>query len=256
MATKYIARTVIEGGRHRISKAERRHSNRVARRRSRRFAQHMRDESWEYEFLTAPRRRPVSKIFHDKLAPAFRWLQSHLGEPWDDVYAEIKRRFDVRTIAGQHIVYDHLLDWVETAECPDRCGHRFHVDKDGLLRRGRMRRTQPRWRNPYVPPKGKRSPSASELAAWTRHRKIARRGRFLFWFQPTFLTREPCTAEWCTKHHVTAVSGSQKPHHIIPGPHYRQATRLTDTEVAYWDSLWLEVQKKLRYRKQVSSEGA
>src|SRR5687768_8023465 len=112
MGTKNLARTIIEGGRD--------YNNSRARTRSTgRERAHVRDylkavmkdpEIWENSFIKP--RKKVMKEFHDKLGAVKNWLYSFSGNCWDDVYSQIRKKFDTRTLAGNHIVFDHLLGYV------------------------------------------------------------------------------------------------------------------------------------------------
>ena len=63
-----------------------------------------------------PKRESISrhrkndyKFFNDRLTPLYRCLRSMVGRPWDAVYSEFRALYDVRTIRGDHLIYDHLL---------------------------------------------------------------------------------------------------------------------------------------------------
>lgn len=98
MATKFLARTVVEGGRSGYSKWERRHNNRVYRR-----CWRLDDDG---EVIV---RRPAHSYrgFADRLVPLYRWLDSRCGLPWAKVYAEFCRENDWRTMKGWHL-HEHL----------------------------------------------------------------------------------------------------------------------------------------------------
>lgn len=134
MATKNLARTVIEGGRSRYNKYDRRYSNRQVRQRVRAYARRLWFDIEEAQYEAVPRRRPVYRDHRDRLAAAERWMASFVGTPWDLVRSEIARRFDTRTIAGQHIVFDHLLPSVRGSGCDGHSHHRWLVDGAGILR--------------------------------------------------------------------------------------------------------------------------
>ena len=134
MSTKNLARTVIEGGRSHRNRWDRRHSN-------------SRERSWERDLsarlLIAKelddvvyRSRPkVGAWFFDKLGPAERWLAQQVGKPWSKVRSEIMQRFDTRSTAGRHIVFDHLLPSVEVEHRRFGAPPDFSVDRVGILRR-------------------------------------------------------------------------------------------------------------------------
>lgn len=48
----------------------------------------------------------------DVLSPLRRYLQKHVGRPWDKVWSEIKATMDDRTVTGRHI-FDHIKGEVE-----------------------------------------------------------------------------------------------------------------------------------------------
>ncbi len=115
----------------------------------------------------------VRKDFRDKLGPAERWLASQVGRPWDKVYAELRARFDIRTTAGRHVVFDHLLDWVWRGApvWSDWARERwFVVDAHGILRRGRFYGRSYR-------------AARAEVERWRAGRRIARIGTAWWWMQ-------------------------------------------------------------------------
>lgn len=198
MSTKNLARTVIEGGRNGWNRWLRRHSNGVHRA-AERVALSRTISATDPDAPLMPRRRPVRPSFSDKLSPAERWLERQAGRPWDDVRGELFTRFDTRTTPGRHIVFCHMLPWVED----DRWFVRrpLTIDEHGVLR---LRAPEPRWRRLF--PKPLPRPQA-ELERWLAGRKIGARGDVLFWFVPT------------------------------PAGAYRQERRLDATDAALWRSI-------------------
>ena len=61
-------------------------------------------------YLIKPRNK--SKYLSDHLGPLRRYLRSHVGEPWNDVYSDLCQRLDTNTMAGQHVL-SHVWDYVE-----------------------------------------------------------------------------------------------------------------------------------------------
>src|SRR5580698_1849205 len=113
MSTKNIAHTVIEGGRHKSNKWDRRHSHADVRAKLKNYlADVMKDIEVAYEEDVEPI-EPVYQGFTDKLRPMYRWLRKQAGRPWDEVRSEVFEKFDTRTTAGRHITFDHLLKSVE-----------------------------------------------------------------------------------------------------------------------------------------------
>lgn len=180
MGTKYLARTAIEGGRARGNKWARRHSHRPVRAHERELLHAIAGapDPDDDDYVAPP--APQGKHFRDKLGAPERWLRAHVGQRWDEVYAEMKRSFDPRTTAGRHIVYDHMLGWVKKPGDVDRGfgWWGFVVDEEGILREwSRPRRKAPRtW-----------ATTREEKAAhaFARGRVVGRRGAHLFWFEKT-----------------------------------------------------------------------
>jgi len=56
--------------------------------------------------------RNKSKYLSDHLGPLRRFLQSKVGQPWNDVYSELCQRLKTNTMAGQHVI-GHIWDYVE-----------------------------------------------------------------------------------------------------------------------------------------------
>ena len=56
--------------------------------------------------------RKKTKYLSDHLSPLRRFLRSHVGQPWNEVYSELCQQLDPTTIIGKHVI-DHLWDYVE-----------------------------------------------------------------------------------------------------------------------------------------------
>ncbi|MGG6295588.1 hypothetical protein ACQ4M4_14435 [Leptolyngbya sp. AN02str] len=56
--------------------------------------------------------RNKSKYLSDHLGPLRRFLRSHVGQPWNDVYSKLCQQLDSNTMAGQHVL-SHVWDYVE-----------------------------------------------------------------------------------------------------------------------------------------------
>lgn len=180
MSTKNLSRTVIEGGRAHGNRWERRDSNAQARTHTRQLSRELCRARELDDVVYAPR-RAVPRQFHDKLAPAERWLHSQVGRPWNKVRGELVARFDARTTAGRHVLFDHLLPDVEESSPWRR--PKFRVDRRGILKR-----TPPRRRAGYCVPDPLSEPQ-DELERWLRGRAIGNVGVALYWFVPTRLGR-------------------------------------------------------------------
>ena len=176
MSTKNLARTVIEGGRHRGNVWERRYSNALERAAERELSTLLRDRL-DADAVVYRKRTPVYQGFDDKLGPAQRWLKAQAGRPWNKVRSELFARFDTRTTAGRHIVFDHLLQSVEhePRRFPQR--HDLLVDRHGLLRTIPYRRKKAARARLHEAPQ--------EIEAWLAGRRVAARDDSLFWFLVT-----------------------------------------------------------------------
>ena len=140
MSRKNLSRTVIEGGRRYYNSWDRGQSHREERASTRAWLDQVSQDSDVADELVLPARRRVSKDFHDKLGPAKRWLAAQVGRPWNKVYAELRAMFDSRTIAGAHVVNDHMLQWVDRGDPLHALWgpYDFVIDPHGILRRGRF----------------------------------------------------------------------------------------------------------------------
>ena len=184
MSTKDLSRTALEGGRveyckFHVTKFERslRTSNRRVRVRVQR-AVDPDDHVWPTQ-QSFPRRGSQT----DKLSPLYRFLDSRVGRPWAKVRSEAHQKFDSRTLAGRHILYDHLLKEVDPhAHIPTgevwSYYRDYFVDDGGILRKKPPRYV--RKKTPLV-----FDSTASYVCNWLGSRGIIRIDRKLFWAVPT-----------------------------------------------------------------------
>jgi hypothetical protein len=182
---KDLSRTVIEGGRYYHNCWFRRASHGVARARTRAWLDEVRADP-EAADDGAPRELTrVRKAFRDKLAPARKWLAAQCGRPWTKVYGDLCARFDTRTVAGRHVVHDHMLPWVWHGDehVPDYRRYDFIVDGRGILR-------DSTW--------GERR---TALLAWTGGRLAAKTYWGWWWFAP-YEVRAPGTYVVTDRYHV------------------------------------------------------
>ena len=76
----------------------------------------------------------------DRLNPLARFLNSRVGQKWDDVFSEICRQNDRRTLRGHHL-REHL-EWMVATWNEHNAGRSFwwrrdfYIDESGFLRRG------------------------------------------------------------------------------------------------------------------------
>jgi hypothetical protein len=212
MATKNLSRTVIEGGRTGGNRWDRRRSNKLVRvEASVLLAQHRNEPA--HDGLVLPHRKPVAKCFRDKLSPARRWLARQVGRSWNAVRSDLFIRFDTRSTPGRHIVFDHLLPWVEHGDSCLEMRAEFAVDRQGILRR-----VTPAAR--VVSDQGRRvlPDDGRHIERWLEGRCVAQRGGSLFWLVAT------------------------------PFGAFRQHARLTEFDRAVWRALpkWFQDERSAR----------
>lgn len=215
MSKKHLARTAIEGGRN--NKWERDLSNREVRSSERTFVSKVANDVDTADEIVIERRRKIYKEFKDKLHPVRRWMDKQVGRVWDEVHAELRARFDTRTTAGRHILFDHILDDVDSHAyyvSYSFFGYgRYFVDDAGILR---VRAE--RYRRSYVV---KSTASDEALQTWRAGRFVREAGNELFWVVPVWSTWVPA---FCTG--------------------YRQDKKLSDAERKFYYSL-IEGEKRL-----------
>ena len=249
MSTKNLARTAIEIGRH--STWERNQSHRTERARMRTFlAKAKQDpELWD---TADPEARPVVwREQQDKLSPVRRYLQSQIGRLWDDVRSEIVKRFNSNTIAGHHILYDHILEHMVSEEhhqhnrFPD-----FVVKADGTLAKG----DGYPWRRHNYRFETISDRDRDNFYWWLLDYRIIEIGKEVFWADPqrwswSLCSRRynPRTGKWyylgqeggciASAHEKrTNTQGKEQLWHRTPN-NWRQGKKLSRKERAYWDQL-------------------
>lgn len=234
MATKYLARTIIEGGRARYSKWERNQSHGEERALARTFITKASAQPGGFDGASVEPRRKVYKGFADKLGAPRRWLRAQIGRPWNKVRSEIFERFDPRNLAGQHIIFDHLLREVVVNETHERRGrHDLFVDRHGILRAPKPERREPRW--------SYRECVRQADLQWLAGRRVGGEGTSLYWLVEHSACAGCCNGQAapCCCAIVDGVTrhGAHK--------HYRQAQRLNEDELERWLSIHEKARGKL-----------
>jgi hypothetical protein len=133
----------------------------------------------DFDDVVMPAREAVPAWFRDKLSPPRRWLERQVGRPWRLVRGELFERFDTRTTPGRHIIFCHVLPWVEGDRWLFARTGWFTVDRHGILR------ILPRLRSRCRPASPPMPRPESELEAWLGGRRVGERGESLFWFELT-----------------------------------------------------------------------
>jgi hypothetical protein len=120
--------------------------------------------------------------------PMSRWLQSRLGQPWNQVYSEIVGLLKQYTSTNNideikdyllrlvNLTDDYLCRYKNTAD-PNTSHHKwdFYVDDNGILRKKK-----------YVPLRIyiKCRYTTQQIAKWLNGRVIGYKGQKLYWFIP------------------------------------------------------------------------
>ena len=228
MARKDLSRTVIEGGRYYYNSYSRRASHRAERATTRAWIDRIVVELDDADAVLPPPRKRVHKQFYDKLSPAQRWLEAQCGRPWDNVFADLCTKFDTRTVAGRHVVHDHMLRWVRRwdAPSPHRVRYELLIDEHGILRK-------PAWVGVSFKKLRER------LRAWSGGRVAANTYRGWLWF-----TKQPigarCVRPWqCGRKHYTVDD------HAYHGVRYVGEGPLSRGQCAYLDRLPLDLRQQI-----------
>jgi len=264
MATKNLARTVIEGGRTGAYKATRDQVNRNERHQ---VKEHLNQCAKDLEIYddgddpeTQPpidRFYPFDEKFADKLNPAERWLNKRIGKSWNKTYSELRETFDSRTTAGRHILFDHLLQGVSEANDDSRWYNDLVVDQNGVLRE-RKGKSSRRWQDGY--PKVEDWQTA---AIFLKGRKVGQHlnGDF-YWFEPVRHGVYTMVYDYRTViHNVSYKDGKiiylYKESHVYAPTKYeggfRQAKKLTDKERGQFMTLNRKVREDILGRSPIAS---
>jgi hypothetical protein len=173
LATKNLARTVVEGGRDGYSKLDRKRRNRAERR--------LRFDD-EGDVIAGRPRLGSWRGFADRLSPLERWLDSQVGRGWTNVYSDFCAKHDRRTMKGWHL-FDHMINDV------GRGGGRwtrYLVDDRGILRR----RARDWSRRAYVSPERE-----SAALTWAGGRLVIVHESTVFWTARAVDPKAPATPQ-------------------------------------------------------------
>lgn len=182
MATKNLGRTAVEGGRTESYKVETARTETTLRTQTRDYLRQVDAESADDDPDPRHCRRVGKKGYQtDKLRPVWKMLDGCVGRPWAKVWSEICEKFDARTLAGYHVLHDHIAREIDPHEHIPEMPYmysRYYVDDHGIFRK-RVR--APRGKTPSIHVK-----DFEWLQAWLGSRAILRIGPKLFWAVPTF----------------------------------------------------------------------
>lgn len=187
MSTKRLSRTIIERGKRGSDKEERKQQIIKSRRKARNFCTTYCEDKVE-PFYEA---RHYYRKFGVRLAALHKFLEAHVGEPWDKIYSKLCAIRSRNTIQGHHFI-EHVKGLVFTstgAHRDDRFSYGFYIE-DGILY------FNGRWRRP------KYSRLSEEIAKryedWIGDRKIKLVGSKYFWYDPVRSARMYLDGTWIT----------------------------------------------------------
>ena len=237
MAKKNLARAVLEAGNSSVFQDARREDRLEHRREAKQYCRRaLSDPSVCEEFPepVAPERRDAHGVWgnerhDDKVGGVQRFLRTSVGRHWDEVYSEIRRRFDVRTLAGWHVVEQHIVSEFAREGTFRAEFARYLIGEDGIVREA----PPPRWRM-HRSRDPRPTITEAERLRWLADRKVVRRGAHLFWMIPTPVSREITMQEtrrdWL--HSKDVVSNVK-----LLIRYFRQNRRLNADEVAFFGLL-------------------
>ncbi|MDP3771299.1 MAG: hypothetical protein Q8R16_03290 [bacterium] len=234
MATKDLGRTPLQAGNtteyHEVRRELRQRYRREAKAYCRRVT---RDPEFADEApapVAPEHRRPEgcwpSDMHADKIGPVKRWIHKQVGRRWDDVYSEIRSTFDVRTLAGRHIVDSHLLGYVDIRGDREFCD--LVVDDEGVLREREDRYPRRRYRSE------RKTVSDAALSAWLAGRTVMRRTEMLYWFTPSGHNRREHREVSRMRADHWGWENVSVPVDVMT---YRQSRPLSRKEVAFYERL-------------------
>jgi len=137
MATRNLARSVVEGGR--AGRAMDYWNQRAERQAIRVYLKRIRSEEDATDAGPDPIRDPEYwTTMGDRFSQTERFMASRAGRPWNDVYSELCRRYDRRTLKGWHFLRHVERDIVTQYNSPYRLFclpvSGAFVDAQGILR--------------------------------------------------------------------------------------------------------------------------
>lgn len=268
MATKNLSRTIIEPGRLRSTRQDNKRFTKRERVCNKLLLKRCAADVELYDAAVFEARKPAYLEQPDKLGPVYSWITSHVGSPWDDVYSELRSKFDTRTVTGNHIINDHLLPSIDYRNEPRvrwRSWYRWWVDDDGILR-GSRHRSRPRetFREGYLT-RSQEERLIEKADRILRDRRVSYRGDQLFWFDPTGPAEwTPCSAmnfkpernkrrPTCWREHrwmhPERKTGSELDSPVwccyqSPRWGYRQGKPLTRDEIERWNKVSIHVKER------------
>lgn len=184
MSTKNLGRTAIEGGRTTHYKDRVEEFEGSFRASNRDYTRKVSNDVEAFDDELDPKRRKKSKKNNqtDHLRPVYNLLDSMVGRPWSKVFSEICEKFDSRTLAGRHVLYDHIINEIDPhAHVPmlHQWYRRndYYIDDHGVF--SKRKHARRKYEYNYVSQK-----YAEKIRDWLNGRAIIRQGSKLYWGYP------------------------------------------------------------------------
>lgn len=194
MSTKDKSKTALEAGTAKVSRYYLRLERKTQRVKRKQICKQITNDVELAEEFFDPK-SSVSKCFSDNVSFLQKYLQSKVGEVWDDVRSEIVKEFDSRSIAGKHILYDHILRsvvssgtgydkdanfyWDESVKVVNRFRTRdFYVDQNGILQEVKL---DTKLLKKIKDMSNTTDHELFEIDSWLRGRMIVQENKQLFW---------------------------------------------------------------------------
>ena len=187
----------------------------------------------DYEYdVDVPERKKDFKEFSDKLQPIYRFLDSKVGKGWNNIRSEIAKKFDVRSLAGYHIVCQHMFASIKGAghqETSSEYSHyKYYIDDRGIFRKSKKIQYNYYWNKKDFKDK------SQETVKWLNKNKVGMVGGVLFWFVPTNPKTINVEYTWQGFNYIN--------YNIFGQTRFRQSYKLDKKEVNYFISLpeWIK----------------
>lgn len=187
-----------------------------------------------------PRRKKQNADTNFNGSVNHRFLEAHVGRPWDEVYSILRRRFSARSYIDLR-----LIGWVKRMVGMS-CGtlRSFFVDEDGILRKTATQ-SRPKNKEVYF---GKIS---EKFEAWTEGRKFIARGSKHFWCVGHEVVLDPvrvhCKDPSCSRFHEYSVDESGRIQKFCVEPKgFRQDREFEPEDYAFFATLPARLKKGYR----------
>lgn len=188
MASRNLARTVVEGGHPNWYKHDVAFLRRKERQRERRFCKKLLadPELWDEQPPLLTEKSGWWDNKHDHYAASVdKWLQAQSGRRWDEILSELTNTYDTRKTRN-YILLERICGMVclIAHSNGETCWHRFMVE-DGILKTNRSHWRVRWWRE-------KRLVSDEQLRDWLGNRTITIKDGHVHWMILSPGTHEMC----------------------------------------------------------------